>query len=76
MYVVVEIGDDGRGPRPGSGTGSGLPGLAERMAIAGGTLEAGPRWGGGFRLTARIPIEDPEPAPLPGGAAVDMPGPG
>ena len=34
----------------------------ERMAMAGGTLEAGPGRGGGFHLTARIPIEDPEPS--------------
>ena len=72
--VVLEIRDDGQGPQPGSGTGSGLPGLAERMAMAGGTLEAGPGRGGGFHLTARLPIEDPEPAPPPGGAAVDVPG--
>jgi two-component system, NarL family, sensor histidine kinase DesK len=39
----------------GEGAGSGLRGLAERMARAGGQLEAGPRAGGGFRLAIRLP---------------------
>lgn len=35
--------------------GTGIPGLRERVAAVGGTLEAGPRDGGGFRLAAEIP---------------------
>jgi two-component system, NarL family, response regulator DesR len=42
--VVVEVRDDGRGPGASPRAGSGLPGLSERMALAGGTLE-GPRRG-------------------------------
>lgn len=55
--VVLEITDDGRGAaagRPPGGTG--LTGLAERLAAAGGTLEAGPREEGGFRVTVRLPV--------------------
>jgi signal transduction histidine kinase len=37
------------------GSGTGLIGLAERVALAGGTLEHQPRNDGGFRLTAKIP---------------------
>jgi len=37
------------------GAGSGLAGLAERVAIAGGTLNHRSRLDGGFELTARIP---------------------
>ncbi|WP_214410809.1 sensor histidine kinase [Sphaerisporangium fuscum] len=50
----MEIDDDGTqaGPcRPGSG----LTGLTERVQAAGGTVEAGPRPGGGFRLRVAVP---------------------
>jgi signal transduction histidine kinase len=39
------------------GAGSGLLGLAERLRLYHGTLEAGRRLGGGFRVRAVIPIE-------------------
>jgi len=52
----LELRDDGVGAASASGEGSGLRGLAERMAEARGTLEAGPAEGGGFRLAARVPI--------------------
>jgi hypothetical protein len=37
-------------------SGSGLPGLAERAAGLGGTMTAGPRAEGGFRLRVEVPL--------------------
>ncbi|MFD9434097.1 sensor histidine kinase [Streptomyces sp. NPDC060002] len=42
---------------PGGGTG--LTGLRERLAAAGGTLTAGPGPHGGFTVTAELPVELP-----------------
>ncbi|MEW9552822.1 sensor histidine kinase [Nonomuraea sp. NPDC050783] len=55
----VEVRDDGTGgDGPRDGDGNGLIGLAERLAAAGGHLEAGPPPGGtGYRLRARVPVE-------------------
>jgi len=39
----------------GTGTGTGLRGLRERVGACGGTLEAGPVLDGGWRLSARLP---------------------
>ncbi|WP_431221080.1 sensor histidine kinase [Leifsonia xyli] len=51
--VVVTIDDDATvHGSPGQGSGRGLIGLRERVALYGGTLDAGPRPGGGWRLRA------------------------
>jgi signal transduction histidine kinase len=39
-----------------TGAGVGLRGMRERVAALGGSLEAGPADGGGFRVHARIPL--------------------
>jgi signal transduction histidine kinase len=55
----LEIFDTGRGPPPGGGTGvgHGLVSMRERVHLLGGTLRAGPRPGGGFRVYADIPTD-------------------
>src|SRR5690606_11832654 len=56
--LQLEVSDTGRGPRPDGGRiGHGLLGMRERVALYGGTLRTGPRPGGGFRVSARIPLE-------------------
>ncbi|GAA4155352.1 hypothetical protein GCM10022251_26460 [Phytohabitans flavus] len=54
--VEVEVEDDGRGPRPGYQLGRGLLGIAERVALFGGTVEHGRGGMGGFRLRAVLPL--------------------
>jgi signal transduction histidine kinase len=60
--VTVEVTDDGRGAAAPAGdgqagSGHGLVGMRERVALFGGDLEAGPRPGGGYRVAARLPFE-------------------
>lgn len=52
--VSMRIDDDGAGPLGSSDGGNGLPGMRERAAALGGTLTAGPRPGGGFRVDAHL----------------------
>ena len=56
----LEIADDGRGVngRATGDRGHGLLGMRERVAVYGGTLETGPRTGGGFRVAVRLPYAE------------------
>jgi signal transduction histidine kinase len=56
--VVVEVLDDGAAPSGNGavGSGQGIPGMRERARALGGSLEAGPRPGGGFRVQASLPV--------------------
>ncbi|MEV5571982.1 histidine kinase [Spirillospora sp. NPDC052269] len=52
--VRVELANDLRGGASAEGSGHGLPGMRERVELAGGTLTVGPS-GGGWRLAALLP---------------------
>ncbi|MGW2254240.1 sensor histidine kinase [Kitasatospora sp. NPDC001660] len=57
----VEIRDDGPGAGPGVGDGKGLAGLRERVAAAGGSVEAGPLSPRGWRLRVTVPAVSRRP---------------
>ncbi|MFL5953363.1 MAG: sensor histidine kinase [Gaiellaceae bacterium] len=54
--VELEVVDDGSPTLPGDGTGHGLTGMRERVALFGGELEAGRGADGGWSLRARLPL--------------------
>ncbi|WP_371604857.1 histidine kinase [Streptomyces sp. NBC_01220] len=54
----VTVTDDGTGPADdGSAPGFGILGMRERARSTGGTLDAGPRPGGGFEVSALLPFQ-------------------
>jgi signal transduction histidine kinase len=59
--VAVEVIDNGHGATILPGSGHGIVGMRERALLLGGSLDAGPRPGGGFQVVAHLPIEE-EPA--------------
>ena len=66
--IEIEVIDDGRGAAASDATdspaiGHGLRGMAERVALLHGTLDARPRPGGGFLVRASIPLGPSTPAP-------------
>jgi len=54
--IVLEVVDDGAGSSGGRGTGNGLVGMRERVALFGGDLWAGKRAEGGWALHATLPV--------------------
>lgn len=59
--LTLRVDDDG--PATGAdagGSGNGLAGMRERAAALDGTIEAGPRPDGGFRVTAVLPLTRPK----------------
>jgi signal transduction histidine kinase len=64
VAAPAAAGRDPLAAPPGPGTvstgGHGLRGMRERAAAAGGTIDIGPRPGGGFRVAATLPL-DPGP---------------
>jgi len=46
----------GAGSSNGNGSGQGIMGMRERARALGGSLEAGPQPGGGFRVRATLPL--------------------
>lgn len=54
--LEVDVRDDGRRAPADDGRGHGLRGMRERAAQCGGSLDAGPDPGGGWRVHARLPV--------------------
>ncbi|WP_250300530.1 sensor histidine kinase [Streptomyces sp. A 4/2] len=74
--LALRIDDEGPASHgEAGGSGNGLVGMRERAAALGGTIDAGPRPGGGFRVEAFIPLSagrrsatpssSPSPSPSP-----------
>jgi len=56
----IDVRDDGAGASPSDGLGHGLVGVRERVKIYGGEMSAGTATGGGFLLSARLPLSGSE----------------
>ncbi|WP_166533226.1 sensor histidine kinase [Blastococcus xanthinilyticus] len=57
--VQLRVTDDGEGAPARRDAGFGLPGMAERAALLGGTFDAGPGPEGGWTVTAVLPRRGP-----------------
>jgi signal transduction histidine kinase len=61
--LEIDVTDTGHGPQASTGPGAtggpaghGLAGMRERAASVGGTVQTGPRLGGGYQVTALLPV--------------------
>lgn len=59
--VFIAVVDDGNGPRAAmplaaAGSGRGIVGMRERVAVLGGDIDIGPDGGAGFGVRARLPV--------------------
>ena len=58
--AAIEVLDHGQGATILPGSGHGIVGMRERALLLGGSLDAGPRPGGGYQVVAHLPIgEEP-----------------
>jgi signal transduction histidine kinase len=68
--AMLRVSDDGTGGTDTGGRiGTGLLGLRERFAAAGGTIEASGQPGRGFTLVARMPVTETSEVEPAGDAA-------
>ncbi|MGH3680674.1 MAG: sensor histidine kinase, partial [Natronosporangium sp.] len=63
LWIAVTNEPGADRPPAQTGEGWGLVGMRERAALFGGTVEAGPRSDGGFRVSVRLPITAPAGVP-------------
>jgi len=54
--ITIDVSDTGGASAGVVGAGRGLVGMRERLAVYGGTIHAGPRPTGGYRVSATIPV--------------------
>ena len=59
--VIIDVEDNGAGRTRLPGSGHGIAGMRERAQSLRGTLDAGPRAGGGFAVRARLPVSENAP---------------
>ncbi len=59
--IELEISDDGVGNVNGDGSGQGLIGMRERVALYSGVLHSGRQNGGGYLVRARLPLDPNRP---------------
>ena len=52
------MSDNGHGPAEGNGRGHGLIGIHERVKLYNGEMTTATANGGGFTLTARLPLSE------------------
>jgi signal transduction histidine kinase len=68
--LAIEVTDDGRGAASAvTDDGFGIIGMRERVGTIGGTVDAGPRRGGGWRVRAVIPLRRNTAEPIASGAS-------